>query len=44
MVDLGGPEAMLPVREQVQRESYRAGDRLVAYVIDIDKSARGPRS
>ena len=31
------------MREQVQRESYRAGDRLVAYVIDIDKSARGPQ-
>jgi N utilization substance protein A len=31
------------VREQVQRESYRAGDRIVAYVVDIDKSARGPQ-
>ena len=43
VVDLGGPEAILPVREQVQRESYRAGDRIVAYVVDIDKSARGPQ-
>jgi N utilization substance protein A len=33
----------LPVREQVPRESYRAGDRIVAYVVDIDKSARGPQ-
>jgi N utilization substance protein A len=31
------------VREQVQRESYRAGDRIVAFVVDIDKSARGPQ-
>jgi transcription termination/antitermination protein NusA len=43
IVDLGGPEAILPAREQVQRESYRAGDRIVAYVVDIDKSARGPQ-
>src|SRR3982751_2992049 len=32
VVDLGGAEAILPVREQVQRESYRAGDRIVAFV------------
>ena len=43
IVDLGGAEAILPVREQVQRESYRAGDRIVAYVVDIDKAARGPQ-
>jgi transcription termination/antitermination protein NusA len=43
IVDLGGAEAILPVREQVPRESYRAGDRIVAYVVDIDKGARGPQ-
>lgn len=43
IVDLGGAEAILPVREQVQRESYRAGDRIVAYVVDIDRGARGPQ-
>jgi transcription termination/antitermination protein NusA len=43
VVDLGGAEAVLPVREQVPRESYRAGDRIVAFVMDIDKSARGPQ-
>jgi N utilization substance protein A len=43
IVDLGGAEALLPVRDQVPRESYRAGDRIVAYVIDIDKGARGPQ-
>jgi N utilization substance protein A len=43
IVDLSGAEAILPVREQVPRESYRAGDRIVAYVIDIDKIARGPQ-
>src|SRR5437868_3542349 len=43
VVDLGGAEAILPVREQVQRESYRAGDRIVAFVVDIVKTARGPQ-
>ena len=43
IVDLSGAEAVLPVRDQVPRESYRAGDRIVAYVVDIDKGARGPQ-
>jgi len=43
VIDLGGAEALLPVREQVPRESYRAGDRIVTYVLDIDKAARGPQ-
>src|SRR5262249_10503174 len=43
IVDLGRAEAMLSVREQVPRESYRAGDRIVAYVLDIERNARGPQ-
>ncbi len=43
IVDLGRAEAVLPVREQVQRESYRAGDSIKAYVVDIDRNARGPQ-
>jgi N utilization substance protein A len=43
IVDLGGAEAVLPVREQVPRESYRAGDRIVAFLLDIDRAARGPQ-
>ena len=43
IVDLGRAEAVLPVREQVPRESYRAGDRIVAYVLDIDRKARAAR-
>ena len=31
------------MREQVPRETYRAGDRIVAYVVDIDRDARGPQ-
>src|SRR4051812_32988722 len=43
IVALGGAEAVLPVRDQVPRESFRAGDRIVAFVVDIDKAARGPQ-
>ena len=43
IVDLGKAEAMLPVREQVPRESYRSGDSIKAYVLDIDRNARGPQ-
>ncbi len=43
IVDLGRAEAILPVREQVPRESYRAGDSIKAYVLDIDRAARGPQ-
>jgi len=42
-VDNARAEAILPVREQVPRESLRPGDRIVAYVKDVDKSARGPQ-
>ncbi len=42
-VDNGRAEAILPAREQVPRESLRPGDRIVAYVKDVDKSARGPQ-
>ena len=41
IVDLGRAESVLPVREQVPRESYRAGDRVLAFVKDIDREARG---
>lgn len=42
-VDNGRAEALLPARDQVPRESLRPGDRIVAYVKDVDKSARGPQ-
>jgi N utilization substance protein A len=43
IVDVGKAEALLPQREQVQRESYRVGDTIKAYVLDIDRIARGPQ-
>jgi len=43
IVDLGRTEAIIPAREQTPRESYRPGDRVMAYVKDIDREARGPQ-
>ena len=43
IVDLGRTEGVLPFREQTPRETYRPGDRIVAYVKDIDREARGPQ-
>ncbi len=42
IVDLGKTEGVLPYREQTPRETYRPGDRVVAYVKEIDREARGP--
>lgn len=43
IVDLGRAEAILPVREQVPRESYRPGDRIQAYVLDVQRNVKGPQ-
>src|SRR6187402_515641 len=42
IVDLGRTEGVLPSKEQTPRETYRPGDRIVAYVKAIDREARGP--
>lgn len=42
IVDLGKTEAILPSREQTPRETYRPGDRIIAFVKNIDREARGP--
>jgi N utilization substance protein A len=41
IVDFGRAEAVLPLREQVPRETYRPGDRIRAYVIDVNKNTKG---
>ena len=43
IVNLGHTEGVLPVREQVPRESYRRGDRLRAYILDVLHETRGPQ-
>ena len=41
VVDLGRTEAMLSVREQIPRESYRPGNMIKVYLKDIDRNTRG---
>ena len=43
VVNLGHTEAILPNREQVPRESYRRGDRIRAYIMDVRNDAHGPQ-
>jgi N utilization substance protein A len=43
IVDLGRAEAVLPPKEQVPRESYRPGDRIRAYVLDVNRVSKGPQ-
>ena len=43
IVDLGRAEAVLPPKEQVPRESYRPGDRIRAYVREVNRISKGPQ-
>jgi N utilization substance protein A len=43
IVNLGHTEAILPVREQVPKESYRRGDRIRALILDVLQESRGPQ-
>ncbi|MDH5306862.1 MAG: transcription termination factor NusA [Myxococcales bacterium] len=41
IIDLGRAEAVLPLKEQVPRENYRPNDRVRAYVLEVNKNAKG---
>ncbi len=43
IVNLGRTEAELPPKEQVPRESYKQGDRIRAYILDVRQFSRGPQ-
>jgi N utilization substance protein A len=43
IINLGRTEALLPKEEQVPRERYKRGDRVQAYIIDVQKESRGPQ-
>jgi N utilization substance protein A len=43
IVNLGRTDAILPEREQIPRERYRQGDRIRAYIYDVDLTAKGPQ-
>ena len=42
IVDLGKFEAVMPSRERVQTEDYNVGDRIRAYVVEVENGSRGP--
>jgi len=43
VIELGRAEAVLPKREQVPTETYRQGDRIQAYVVDVTRAAKTPQ-
>jgi N utilization substance protein A len=43
IVNLGRTEAELPAREQIRGESYRQGDRIRAYILEVRQFSRGPQ-
>lgn len=43
IVNLGRAEAILTVKEQIPKERFRQGDRIRAYILDVQKSLRGPQ-
>jgi N utilization substance protein A len=43
IVNLGHTDGVVPIREQVPRESYRRGDRIRAYILDVLHESRGPQ-
>ena len=42
-VNVGRAEAVLYSREQVPGETYRQGERIRAYILDVQKTVRGPQ-
>jgi transcription termination/antitermination protein NusA len=43
IVNLGRTDAILPEKEQIPRERYRQGDRIRAFILDVDVNAKGPQ-
>ena len=43
IVDLGRTDAILPAREQIPGETYRPGDRILGFLIDVQQTPRGPK-
>ncbi|MEA3296861.1 MAG: transcription termination factor NusA [candidate division Zixibacteria bacterium] len=43
IVNLGRAEAVLPIKEQIPRERFRQGERIRAYILDVQKNMRGPQ-
>ncbi len=39
---LGKTEAILPPTEQIATETYREGDRIKCYIVEVKKTTKGP--
>jgi len=42
-ISIGRAEAVLLSKEQISGESYRQGERLRAYILDVQKNSKGPQ-
>ncbi|MGI6555432.1 MAG: transcription termination factor NusA [Bacillota bacterium] len=42
-IDLGKTEAVLTQAEQIPNETYKQGDRIKAYIVDVKKTTKGPQ-
>jgi len=43
IIDLGKTDACIPKKEQSEKEEFRQGDRIRAYVLDVKRENRGPQ-
>lgn len=43
VLDLGKTEAILPKSQQCQGERYKQGDRVRAYILEVNKTSHGPQ-
>ena len=43
VLDLGKTEAILPRSQQCQGERYKQGDRIRAYILEVNKTSHGPQ-
>ncbi|MBW2066125.1 MAG: transcription termination/antitermination protein NusA [Deltaproteobacteria bacterium] len=43
IVNLGRAEAELPPKEQIPKETYKQGDRIRAYILEVKQFSRGPQ-
>jgi transcription termination/antitermination protein NusA len=43
IIDLGRAEGIMPSRERVPTEEYQLGERVRAYILNVDNAAQGPQ-
>ncbi|MCI0530938.1 MAG: transcription termination factor NusA, partial [candidate division Zixibacteria bacterium] len=43
IVNLGRAEGIMPVKEQIQKERHRQGERIRVLVLEVQKTAKGPQ-